>query len=287
MKLCILIHAHKNVCQLNRLINKLSNPNVVIYVNIDKKSDININQIDNKAKLIKRRINIQWGRFSQVEAILTSLKEIVSSESFDYLTLISGQDYPIKTIDDILHFFKSNPRKEYMQFASATNDNETLRRIQYYYFKNDFVTKCLMVFMRKLNLKRHFVENLIPYKGSSWWSLSYDCINYILTASNNKYINFFKTCFAPDEMFFHSIVLNSPYKTNVVNNDCVYIDWSEHLKNPKLLTSTDFNKLMESNDLFARKFDMSVDANILELIDKKILLNQASTIAITSAFVKS
>lgn len=49
-----------------------------------------------------------------------------------------------------------------------------------------------------------------------------------------------------------------------------YIDWSEKKKNPKTLTIKDKDKIFDSALFFARKFDYSVDADILDAIDERI-----------------
>jgi len=78
-----------------------------------------------------------------------------------------------------------------------------------------------------------------------------------------------------DEIVFQSILCNSSFKKNIVNNNYHYIDWSDHLKgnnkgNPNVLITNDYEKIINSNKFFARKFDNEVDENILDMIDKHI-----------------
>jgi hypothetical protein len=59
---------------------------------------------------------------------------------------------------------------------------------------------------------------------------------------------------------------------NIVNDDLRYVEWRdvEVAGGPAVLGRSDFGKLMRSGDLFARKFDASVDAAVLDMIDAKI-----------------
>ena len=73
----------------------------------------------------------------------------------------------------------------------------------------------------------------------------------------------------PDEFVFQTILFNSIYKEDIVNDNMRFIDWSEGNKNPKTFTAKDVNILLASNQFFARKFDVNVDAEILDLVDQK------------------
>lgn len=48
-----------------------------------------------------------------------------------------------------------------------------------------------------------------------------------------------------------------------------YVDFSAHLPSPKTLTMKDYDKIMSSDCLFARKFDINKDRQVVE----KILAN--------------
>ena len=50
-----------------------------------------------------------------------------------------------------------------------------------------------------------------------------------------------------------------------------YIDWSEKNARPKILTMLDKNALISSENFFGRKFDMDIDATILNYLDEQVL----------------
>lgn len=70
-------------------------------------------------------------------------------------------------------------------------------------------------------------------------------------------------CSTPDESFFQTLVMNSPYKDKRVDY-LHYVDWSEDKSSPKILTMKDIEKLKHSGKLMARKFDIALDGKIVE-----------------------
>jgi hypothetical protein len=82
-------------------------------------------------------------------------------------------------------------------------------------------------------------------------------------------IRFFKHVWIPDELFFQTIVMNSPLRDTIVNDDLRYVDWTRPTA-PAILGRQDFDTLRNSGKLFARKFDTTVDREILDLLDQRI-----------------
>ena len=86
--------------------------------------------------------------------------------------------------------------------------------------------------------------------------------------------SFFKRTFAPNEMIWHTILMNSPLKDRIVNDNLRYVDFIR--SHPRILTKEDYAMLRDSGKLFARKFDPDVDGEILDMIDAEILGIRAS-----------
>lgn len=98
---CILCHNKPE--QINYLIEHMPAQYLDFFIHVDLKSDI-INQIDEKENVFfSKRINVQWGQFSQVEATLELFK-IVQTEKYIYVHLISENDYIIKPVSEVCSF---------------------------------------------------------------------------------------------------------------------------------------------------------------------------------------
>ena len=66
-------------------------------------------------------------------------------------------------------------------------------------------------------------------------------------------------------IFFQTLILNSPFKNTVVHNTLREIQWNGG-PNPKTYTLEDYQLICESEALFARKFDSEVDNEIIKKV---------------------
>lgn len=272
----ILAHAHPN--QLSRLVNKLSYPNTVFFIHIDLKSnqedfEIVLNKMDH-VYFIKKRIDIQWATYSMVEATINGFKEIVDSGlNIDFVNLLSAQDYPIKSAASFHAYLQQNSGKAFMHCLDVETEwKEAILRVREYHFNHwNFPGKYR--FQKLVNFllpHRRMPDGLIPVGRSQWFTISLKHVVFLIkrVESAPKIVNFFRFTWAPDELIFQTLLYNSAFKEDIISNNLRYIDWSQGLKNPKLLTSLDFNEFMQSDKFFARKFNENDP--VLDMIDQSI-----------------
>jgi hypothetical protein len=283
MDIAYIILSHRFPEQLNRLIHALGTEQNSYFVHIDKRA----NAMYRRSKELLRdvpnlsfskRFTCNWGHFNIIKASFEALKLAVASQkSFDYVVLLSGQDYPIKSPQEIQRFFQINSGQEFIEHYAVDELNpwtqmpfpcNATTRVYDWHFV--FRSRLLM----HLPFKRKFPCGYKPYLGSQWWALSRDCAEYIVDFIDRHpaFLNFFKNTYVPDEIFFQSVVLNSPFRNAVTNKTLTFLDWENPNPNvPATLLKNDFNRLNNTPHLFARKFDQSRDSDILDLIDQKIL----------------
>jgi hypothetical protein len=115
--------------------------------------------------------------------------------------------------------------------------------------------------------RRKASDNVKSYFGSSWICLSgeTECWMESYLKSHPEYIRFYRNVNCPDESFFQTLLMNSPYK-NKRADYLHYVDWSEGGNNPKVLKIEDLENLMASDKLMARKLDTEVDSRIIDEI---------------------
>lgn len=280
MKIAYIILAHKYPEQLVRLITKLDAEQTSFWVHIDKKTSKKtyqaiVSQLNNKSNVyLLKRQNVYWGDFSQVGATYNGIKEIIQTNiSFDYVKLLSGQDYPIKSRIKIESLLKKSNKKSFIQYFPLPYDkweggekNGGLDRLTYFYLRI-FNNRYQLPFQRK------FPKSFKPFAGSAYWFLSQECAEYVhlFVQQNPAFVNFFKNVTFSDESFFQTIILNSPFKENVINDDLTYADWLRDSPHPEVLDKNYLEILSKSPSLFARKFDIKKDSDVLDFIDKNIL----------------
>jgi hypothetical protein len=70
---------------------------------------------------------------------------------------------------------------------------------------------------------------------------------------------------------FQTILFASPFKSQMINDNMRYIDWSAGGASPKTLTIDDRTLIGNSGKFFARKFNQDTDSKILDWIDQELL----------------
>jgi hypothetical protein len=264
---------HKNENQVNRLVNHLSK-DFDVYVHIDKNYSLKINTQNNV--FVYKKYKTYWGSFNQIIATLYLLSE-AHRKGYDRYILISGQDLPVKTNEEIRTFFE-NDGNEYIEvFKIPRNDrqhaNPTIERITQYHGikKSDIIIRL----RRKIN---HLVgrdwlrpEDYVFYGGSNWTNYTKNCVEKILEyiKKDKKYIKRYKWTICADEIFYQTI-LHQLKGINIINDDLRYVDWETGPGYPRILQEEDYEKIIGSKALFARKFDENMDKEIMEKIYEKI-----------------
>lgn len=327
MRIAYLIAAHDHPGQLNRLINALDGEGADFYVHVDGNADIvpfeNFHRSRPNVHFLRNRVRVTWMGYSHVESILRLMAKAVEN-GFDYCVLLSGADYPIKSNRQIQDFFQATD-KELITFWRLQDKTSWLHKIEYYYpidrvpihgYHKDCETVSWRrwfwrAYFRNQHLmgKRRFLEGMVPYGGSDWFSLSYRCVAHVLdfAKSNPAFVRFFRYTHCPSELFFHTIILNSEFRERVMNFaeyekwsastpeadklredswlpedsfNLRYIDWSGDItgerESPAILDLRDWDAIRASRDLFARKMHPVASSELLEMIDARILGLEAS-----------
>jgi hypothetical protein len=292
MQIAYLVLAHSDPRHLERLIQRLLKGDGLIFVHVDKKSDFSrFEHLKNeKVHLIEKRAAVYWGDYSQVEAILNLLDTALGSQfTIDRLVLLSGVDYPIRSLKEINAFFTSHRSREFlnavqMPSAAAGKPIERLNNVvvrpvdpkPLQLLKR--AARKLGVLARKRDHAAH-LKGLVPYGGSTWWAITREAGEYALSFVDARpdIVEFFKHVEYPDESFFQTILMNSRFGKNVVRN-LTYTDWRNGGSSPSLinenhlpmfLSGISFSKDDAYGDgpaLFARKFRDGQDA-LLDSLD--------------------
>jgi len=283
MKIANIILFHKYPVAVERLVKVLNHPNFDFYLHLDKKVKLKpfayLSDLANTT-LIKNRTSVRWAGYSQLAAFVNSLDEILNNgKSYDFINLLSGQDYPIKPVNEINKFLSLHIGKSFMMSETPPStwwDDATLRFTKYHFWDYDFRGKHrLGDALSKIMPARQFPLPLKLFGGpyASYRILSIEAARYIHSILNrkDKFFLFFKHTWAPDEFLINTLLMNSPLKDTIINENFHYMDRSLGGPRPKILTTEDFTLLKNSDKFFARKFDINVDMRILEMIDDEIL----------------
>src|ERR1700756_3681383 len=106
MRIAHLILTHKNPQQLERLIRVLDHPAFDFYIHVDKKDDQAPFAFLAQKKnvfFINDRVPVYWAGYGTIQAPLNGFAQMLPKE-YDYINVTSGQDFPLRSPDDIYHY---------------------------------------------------------------------------------------------------------------------------------------------------------------------------------------
>lgn len=296
MKHAYLILAHSEYLVLNVLLSMLDDQRNDVYIHVDARSDELYRQIESYQMknagfyLLKNRIKVYWGHSNQIRAELALLQEAFNNGSYDYYHFLSGVDLPIKSQNKINEFFEANKGYVFVGFwHGAFHEWDVNRKIGRYHF-----------FLRYKRMKKHFlhyitsplynlslsIQDIISFrrnfsqynfkKGFFWCSLPNDFVSYILQRKK-EIIQRYQFTLCGDEIYIHTLLWNSPFRERIYNlNDpergslrkIDFLHGNNH-GNPHVWTISDFDELISSDLLFARKFS-SQDMYVVREIEKSL-----------------
>jgi len=277
MKIANLILTYTSPQLTERLIVNLQHPQLDFYIHVDNKYSITpylyLKEYPN-VYFIRNREDVRWAGYNTIKATFNCVKEInASGIEYDYINFLSGQDYPIKPAEYILDFFERNRGKQFIEYQNVYKEwPEAIPRFTRYHLTNfKFKGKDrLAQLINWLAPKRQLPYQLVPFGKAMFWMLTpsraMHVVNYV--EKNPQLERFFKYTWGSDEVVFQTILMNSPYKDELVNNDYRYIDWSAGGAHPKILTLDDFENLKNSDDLFTRKVNLEKSSDLLDALDK-------------------
>lgn len=288
MKQAILVQCHKNPKQVNLLLDALDDPNLDIYVHIDKKSNIGSEIKTGKQIHIlpdEYRVDVGWAVFSQVEATLNLMRYAAAWGEYGHYLLCSGQDYPLVKASELSDFLNKNADFNFVQIWASkkgggyTNNYDKRTEIYYPYsvlgntLPKRIAKRALVELTGGYNrtwpiFRRKQLENVDFYFGSQWVCISGEMEKWVeeYIKNHQEFIEFYRHTNCPDESFFQTLLMNSPYKDR--RQDYLhYIDWSSGGNSPKNLDVSDIDRMMKSGKLMARKFE---DEGVIEILKKRI-----------------
>lgn len=278
-----LIIAHNNFNLLKKLIDVLNYEKNDIFLHIDKKSGNfdfeSIRALCTKSKIyFAKRLSVNWGGYSQIKCEMRLFEMAYRTAEYDFMHLISGVDFPLKPQEEIHRFFEENKHKNFIHFDRGEFNFSNIgkktqeRRVERYsYFEEymkrggkigTFANKCnfkLLELQKSLNINR-MKDDITYMKGANWVSLNYEGVAYLIAMKKFIRTNF-KHTHCCDEIYKQTVFWNSPLKNTVyeLKLDDSYlsimrmIDWKRG--RPYVWTINEFEELMNSPYLFARKFD--------------------------------
>lgn len=284
MRQAILITAYHDSAQLQRLIDYFDS-DFELFIHIDRHSKLNLNgQILSSNVHIFYRYHTPWGSVNHLQAILLLMRKAALHHDLEYFHLVTGNDYPIPPLAVFKNFCEIHRDDNYLEYfplpRTAWDGEGGLERIRYYWLQpwlkpmhNSLgykLTTALVKIQRKAGLKRPFnyFGNHI-YGGGTYWSISRMALTHTLEYldTHPDYLRRFRLTKISEEIFLPNLLANCglPLK----NNSLRYIDWSSDGASPKVLDENDYDKMISSGALFARKMQSGISDSLIKRLTEQ------------------
>ncbi len=286
-KHAFLVMAHKDDETLRTLLRTLDDSRNDIFIHMDSKNtgwdeDSVLASVNKAGIILIPRISVTWGGYSQIACELGLLSAAVARGHYSFYHLLSGQDLPIKSQDQIHSFFDSCGGKEFIRFENHNRDYR--RRIGGHVIWNVFGKSKSQIVLRKVN---GFLSRPLQYfrkparglklmKGDNWFSITDELARYVV---ENAYSirSVFWDSMCGDELFLQTFAWNADKHFDFYrmpgegNSDGIMrlIDWGED-ESPRVYTIDDLDAIKNSRMMFARKFDFGFDPEIVRAVEKLV-----------------
>jgi len=270
-----LILVHRYPGQFKRLFRAIYHPANYYLVHVDKRSGVGLQtEIQDflssfaNASLLKSQSTL-WGGYSLVDVELRGIEELLKIGSeWEFFINLSGQDFPLKSQTHIQDFLSRNIGNDFIRVANQSKIRpDTLSRIENYCI--EFSNRIL-----RTSIKRPYLRGVTPYIGNQWMIFSRKFCEYICYSPElERFKRFYRHTFISDEGFFQTVIMNTSYKATIVNDDkrtIVWVPMGTIKLRPRDFTFKDAEFLLASQGLFARKFDETVDAGILSILESNL-----------------
>lgn len=286
---------HGNPPQILRLVDTLNRmfhqPAIVCHHDFSK-CELPLAEFSPNLSFVRPATSTAWGRFSIVEATLRGVAELFARPNPpDWFVLLSAADHPIKPARSILDELGTSPFDAHVEhhalsYASQRDANERqyFRRYCTYRthlpgFGPDSPRGLRMHSITQPWLTRFltpFSGAFRCYRGSQWFSANARAAEALLRHHRDHpelarhYLRQERyRLICPDESYIQTILANAP-ELRVSSDNLRLADWGQGGAHPRTLTVADFPALVQTGAHFARKFDPTVDAGILDLLDRHI-----------------
>lgn len=244
---------------------------------------------------VENRIDNYWGGFHAVIATVRTIQLALSYGNYDRFILLQGQDYPLVSPKEIHDFFEANTEVEFCKAKDISRSKQKKDYMKCCGFwimdcRPRFPLKLFRSFLHRLNLLgipyrsaifRSRKETWTIYHGWAQFALTGACVQHILRVyeENRAYNSYMKHRFPPDEIYFHTIIHNSPFKEKVspyvvVNHSGeatqLNLTYFEYPAQVMVFTEKeDYHWLKNTGCLFVRKVN-SGSVDLLNEIDAHI-----------------
>ncbi|XP_007950365.1 N-acetyllactosaminide beta-1,6-N-acetylglucosaminyl-transferase-like [Orycteropus afer afer] len=198
---------HKDFDTFERLFRAIYMPQNVYCVHVDEKATAEFKDAVKQllscfpnAFLASKMVPVVYGGISRLHADLNCMRDLVASEvPWKYVINTCGQDFPLKTNKEIVHYLKGLKGKNIT--PGVLPPDHVIGRTKYVHqellgLKNSYMTKTK-------KLKTPPPHNMTVYFGTAYVALTREFVNFVLQDQHAlDLLSWSKDTYSPDEHFW-------------------------------------------------------------------------------------
>uniref|UniRef100_A0A8D0GWJ2 Xylosyltransferase 2 n=1 Tax=Sphenodon punctatus TaxID=8508 RepID=A0A8D0GWJ2_SPHPU len=289
----VLVVHGRAIRQLKRLIKAIYHQQHFLYIHVDKRSNYLHREVMELAqhypniRVTPWRMVTIWGGASLLKMYLRSMKDLleVVDWPWDYFINLSATDYPTRTNEELVMFLSKYRDKNFLK--SHGRDNARFIKKQ----GLDRLFHECDSHMWRLG-ERQIPEGIVVDGGSDWFALTRSFVEYVISTEDqlvSQLQQFYTYTLLPAESFFHTVLENSQACETLVDNNLRVTNWNRKLGckcqykhivdwcgcSPNDFKPQDFLRLQQLSrpTFFARKFESTVNQEVLEILDSHLYGN--------------
>lgn len=288
----------QQVLRLARALRKGSRDGRIIVHHDDRRVSLDRPSLEAlDVQFVEPPSKVTWGEFSQLAMVLRCLEWAEANTDFDWLVLISGQDYPVRPVPVIEQSLGGADVDAFI--GTGRCDRPPLRRsvdefgFRYYYrwgrlrrsvpaavgrlagkglplVGSREMTSGMWVGVRAF--RTPFGPRFACHCGRDWFTLSRKAVASVsrFIRARPDVLNFYRRTLIPTESFVHTVLANDR-SLRLSGDTRRYLVFDErHRAQPRILRTKELDTVLASGADFARKFDETVDSRVLDEIDRRV-----------------
>ena len=289
--------SHRNPDQVLRLVRALrEGRDTQVLVHHDQRRD----PIDPAAvaaaggRVAHYGLAVDWGNTAYTEMLLRALEQLAEESDPDWISVLSGQDYPLRPLPDFEHHLADSPHQALLSDLwelDLSAEPPPPRREFYLRYRHQHLELPRAVagplaralgpwaYLRELptasrprlgiRFPRHpFGTSLRCHVCSDWLTLERRAVRSVLdfVRTRPEVMRYYRRTIIPSESLFATVLANDPAIS--IGPASRFVRFEKGAPHPQTFRAGDAGDLLASRMHFARKFDESVDGRVLDLLDE-------------------
>jgi hypothetical protein len=290
-----LVTSYKQPAQVLRLARTLragSAGAAIVVHHDDRRSSVDRRELEALGvELLEPPSVVEWGEPSQLMMVLRCLRSLLAGVEFDWVVLLSGQDYPIRPVGDIERSLAGAIADAFVEArpVERSDDDEFVRRYYCGWRRVSppaarlarIAARTRLAHVRAMptgswvgvpTRRTPFGPGLVCHRGSDWFTLSRRAVEAIdrFTTDRPEVLDHYRRTLIPTESFVQTVLANDPSIRRSGDYRRFMIWDPPPARAPRVLRTGDLDAILGSSADFARKFDETVDSAVLDEIDRSV-----------------